>query len=274
MTEKPQNIDEYKVWASTNHGHEFDKRCAMWYKVATQNIFQTLEDSLLPAIQREIESADTAYRLAVGADLFVTPEVPVLRWSIKTFESAIDKLYRTNVVWNHRWPNPPASAAWTTNPGAKAWVGPYDCLQRLDDVIRTRVVCKYLDGPTFLSARIRDLVESMGIGCEVGSRELDAGYYSHHMYFDINVENIGPGLETTETRNRIELQITTQLQDVLMNLTHRFYEKDRLKLSRAERPWRWDYGTPQFKSAYLGHTLHLLEALVIEVRDEIGETDE
>jgi ppGpp synthetase/RelA/SpoT-type nucleotidyltranferase len=209
----------------------------------------------------------------VGSDLFVTSDVPVLHWITKTFESMIDKLYRLNVLWNNRWPRPPAANDWAAGSEAARWIGPYDCLRRLDDVIRTRIVCKYLDGPAFLTPMIKDLAEGNGIGCEVHPRELDAGYYSHHVYFDVEAETIGPRFESVRTKSRVELQITTQLQDVLMSLTHRFYEKDRLQSSRREKPWRWDYKTARFKGAYLGHTLHLLEAIVIEVRDQSGETN-
>src|SRR5262249_43347940 len=156
------------------------------------------------------------------------------------------------------WPKQPVSEDWMPNPSVRTWVSPYDSLQRLDDVVRARIVCKYLDGPEFLASRLKDLALEAGVGCDFRSRELDAGYYSHHLYFDVDAENIGRGFETIQTRNRIELQVTTQLQDVLMSLTHRFYEKDRLKLTRPERPWRWDYTTARFKGAYLGHTLHLL----------------
>jgi len=273
MAQKPKTIDEYKSWASANYGHEFDKSCATWYGAATQNLMQTLQGSFLAELQREIEAAGAAYLAEVGSDLFLTPDAPALHWRAKTFDSMIDKLYRANVLWNGQWPKPPAWEEWVEDPGDRSWIGPYDCLKRLDDVIRTRVVCKYIDGPTFLAARIEELARNSGVGCKVGSRELDAGYYSHHIYFDIVGDNIGRNFETIKTRNRIELQVTTQLQDVLMSLTHRFYERDRLKLSRREKPWRWDYNTAQFKGAYLGHTLHLLEAIVIEVRDEIGRNE-
>jgi hypothetical protein len=61
MTEKPESMDEYKDWASTNHRHDFGKSCATWYGAATQNLLQTLQDLFLTRLQVVIESG-AAYR--------------------------------------------------------------------------------------------------------------------------------------------------------------------------------------------------------------------
>ena len=65
-----------------------------------------------------------------------------------------------------------------------------------------------------------------------------------------------------------ELQLSTQLAEVITSLTHGLYE-ERRAASGDDRGgnWKWDAGSPLFRSAYLGHGLHLLEGVIQTFRE-------
>jgi len=67
----------------------------------------------------------------------------------------------------------------------------------------------------------------------------------------------------------VEVQVTTSIKEVIKKLLHTFYEDSR----KSPRPpsieeISWNYRSPQFNAAYLGHILHYVEGMIIEVRDQ------
>jgi hypothetical protein len=87
----------------------------------------------------------------------------------------------------------------------------------------------------------------------------------------IDVSFIDELFKKVNSKIEVEIQLTTQLQEVLKNLTHQFYQVNRLKPSRTSK-WKWDYKTNRFRVGYLSHTLHLLESIIVEIRDNKTET--
>jgi hypothetical protein len=57
----------------------------------------------------------------------------------KPFKSVIDKLHRRNVLYNKHYPAAPLEGE----------IRPVDLYEQMDDLIRTRIVCKYMDAPRF-----------------------------------------------------------------------------------------------------------------------------
>ena len=51
-------------------------------------------------------------------------------------------------------------------------------------------------------------------------------------------------------------------------MLHRYYEENRVNLSNDDIIWQWDYTKPEFTTNYLGHILHYLEGMIMEVRDK------
>ncbi len=75
------------------------------------------------------------------------------------------------------------------------------------------------------------------------------------MNFDVNLQ--------------VEIQLTTQLQEILYKITHKNYEVLRDQRIEGDRSaWKWEVKTNRFRAGYLGHTLHLLEAIIMDLRDE------
>ena len=68
-----------------------------------------------------------------------------------------------------------------------------------------------------------------------------------------------------------EIQVTTQMQDVLRAMTHVYYRERRIKPQPKSADARWNFSSPDFRATYLGHTLHLLEGIVAELRSATAE---
>ena len=49
---------------------------------------------------------------------------------------------------------------------------------------------------------------------------------------------------------------------------HKYYEEKRGKVSLAvERVWQWDYESDEFIPNYLGHRLHYVEGMIMDIRE-------
>jgi hypothetical protein len=47
------------------------------------------------------------------------------------------------------------------------------------------------------------------------------------------------------------------------------YEEMRVKSTKEDnRKWQWNYQSLEFSSNYLGHILHYVEGMILEVRDK------
>lgn len=210
------------------------------------DFFKSLERTLL-AIAQE-------YKVKTGARLFPIEE-PRVDWKQKSFESALNKSYRLNVLKNKKFPEAPKGG----------WLGPDRWFEAFEDIIRCQLVCRYLDGPGFVVERLEHAASNAGLVCTYDSVQHDRGYYAFHLYLKVPV-----GLFKSTTTITVEIQLTTQLQDVVYDLTHGFYEDIRLMEGADQKleAWKWEYTSARFKAGYLSHTLHLLEGLIAEVRQE------
>lgn len=174
----------------------------------------------------------------------------------KSFNSVIIKSFRINVLDNANWPEEPEGG----------WITPSTWFEQLNDLIRTRFVCKFLDGPKSVCEKLKEHATQCGVKSNYKTHQREGGYYAYHFYVYIPVlvsSNAGP----QNINIRVEIQVATQLQEILYDLTHEIYEGLRISSSDPEQAWQWDYTSPRFKPSYMGHTLHMLEAIILEVRD-------
>jgi hypothetical protein len=70
-----------------------------------------------------------------------------------------------------------------------------------------------------------------------------------------------------EKRFQVEIQISTQLKEVLRELTHPYHEKRRKSVRKPSDKWQWDYACDEFVPNYLGHLLHYVEGMLMQMRD-------
>lgn len=178
---------------------------------------------------------------------------------IKSFESAIRKAHRSNVVFNRRFPKEPE----------RGYIDVGDIYQSIDDLLRTRLICKYLDGPKFVCDQLEASCKRDGIEYIYRDLGTDAGYYAWHFYFKTAVEIMTDGVVSTQSM-WVEIQLSTQLAEVITSLTHGLYEERRTGANPfAGSKWKWDANSPHFRSAFLGHGLHLLEGLIQTLKDDM-----
>lgn len=50
-------------------------------------------------------------------------------------------------------------------------------------------------------------------------------------------------------------------------MLHTYYEEQRRKGKREDK-WQWDYNSEEFSANYLGHILHYVEGMIMEVREK------
>ena len=261
---KPKNIDEYKKWIKEFHGFEISDRTRTYYESASNKMLQDFRgSSLWTTLLNHLSEWDQTYYLETGYYLFVGEPNPEL--NAKPFKSFLLKTFRKNVINNENWPEAPT----------EGWLLPDNWFTCVNDIVRTVFTVKYLDGVNFFIERLRSLCGTNQACCEVDFEAKEEGYYAAHAYTEHSCQVPKEDWDTKEIAVSIEIQVTTQLQEVIRSLLHKYYEESRKKLESPELKWQWDYKSEDFSANYLGHILHYVEGMIMEVRSrQKGETNE
>ena len=181
-----------------------------------------------------------------------------------TLQSLIIKAYRKDVLNNSNFPNEPEGG----------WILPENWFSRVNDILRTTIVVRYIDGVEFLLHRLGSYMEKKG--CEFGYdfEARDNGYYAAHSGARIKLcIPRFPDLEDIPTKVNVEIQVTTQLQTIIKDLLHKYYEQSRKVEADKNYKWQWDYKCEQFTPNYLGHIVHYVEGMIVDIRDKQRETE-
>ena len=135
--------------------------------------------------------------------------------------------------------------------------------------MRTTIAVKYLDGVEFIVNKIKNNSDELGIISKEYYEAREEGYYAAHVYTKLQYEIPKFDLGTEVIENLMEIQITTQLQEIIRKLTHKYYEERREVLKPpGETKWQWNYNSEEFAANYLGHILHYLEGMIMEIREK------
>jgi ppGpp synthetase/RelA/SpoT-type nucleotidyltranferase len=132
--------------------------------------------------------------------------------------------------------------------------------------VRTRIVVKYFDGVEFLLDKMCNHFRDYSCRCEPDWEAREEGYYAAHLNVAHDYE-LPVGLETQKKIICVEIQITTQMKDVITSLTHEYYERKRERLEPPDIKWQWDYKSDEFLPNYIGHILHYIEGAVMQIRN-------
>lgn len=256
VQERPA-FDRYGDWLSQRfkvnlvaEANRYERESLRVKAAAEQSAFWT-------AFQAEKTDLADQYYAATSYRLFADDGAE--RMLVKPWASFLEKTYRVNVLSNNQWPEPPEGG----------WYLPENWYERFHDIARTSVVVKYLDGVTFITDHFQQLSQSLSLAdydCEFEAR--DTGYYAAHSRVGVDFKLLVENWTEVEKRGRFEVQVTTQLQEVIRRLTHTQYESRRMARGEPEMKWQWDYTSDAFKPNYLGHILHYLEGMIMEVRDK------
>jgi hypothetical protein len=229
--ERALTLDEYRRWALRKLGLDFaDAKLARIYETNASNI-RTLvtQHPFFVGFSTEASRWGEAYRGETRSDLFMLSPQPNLL--IKPFDSVVEKTYRVNVLRNRRFPAAPTTG----------WVDQRNLYSKLNDLVRGTLVCRFADGPEFVVKQISQYAKSCGLTSRGYSQERDNGYDAFHCYVAFKVDLFDADWNKALKDVEVEIQITTQLQEVLRSLTHPLYEHRRLQADDRSGAWKWDF---------------------------------
>ncbi|MHC1686336.1 MAG: hypothetical protein AB9879_01230 [Methanothrix sp.] len=252
------SFEEYAMWLENEHHISLDQTIENNYKSASLLVReQLMESAFWTIISRDIKIMDEEYLLKTkGYNLFKEMMPPKI--FIKPFDSFLLKTYRKNILNNDNFPNPPPDG----------WILPNNWFSRVNDIIRTSFVVKYLDGVEFLEDKIKSYCAECDLASGSDWEAREEGYYAVHINIRNNYEIPGIKWDTEVVDVSFEIQITTQLQDVIKNLMHKYYEKNRETIKSENIKWQWNYKSDEFATNYLGHILHYVEGMIMEIREK------
>lgn len=255
--ERPKNVAEYKTWLKKCHNVEVSARTETYYDAVVAKAAADFGGSLFwLGLESDIESINQQYYLNTNYYLLDNKSIPVLQK--KPFDSFLLKTFRNNVLGNDNWPDPPDGG----------WLLPNNWFSRINDMVRTYFVVKYIDGVTFFASQLSQRCQDFGHHCRVDYEAKEEGYYAAHFYISFPCDIPQENWDTKDEILSIEIQITTQLQEVIRRLLHKYYEQRRAQQPAADVKWQWDYKSDEFATNYLGHILHYVEGMIVDVRDK------
>lgn len=252
---KPKNISEYTDWLKTQLGFEINSKTENHYNSIAAKVKEDFEKSdVWKHLLDRLTDLNSEYLSKTNYQLLVSNFQPQL--VLKSYTSFFEKSYRKNIVYNKRFPKEPLGG----------WITPDNWIENTNDILRTFFVVKYLDGVEFLMENISSVFKTFNLECSNSYEARDEGYYAVHLYtlYEFDIPQIN--WDTEKKKISVEFQITTQLQEVIGKLTHQFYEGRRINQDKIDKKWQWKYESEEFTANYLGHILHYVEGMIMEVR--------
>ncbi|MHB0858197.1 MAG: nucleotidyltransferase family protein [Anaerolineae bacterium] len=251
---RPESLEQYGTWLRETHRVELQQE-ERRYDMVSRKILDDVHDMLFwQRLPDCLQRCEEAYHLDTSYDLLLHRGTPKLL--SKPWPSFLDKTFRKNVLLNDSWPCPPVGG----------WVLPGNWFQSIRDVVRTQIIVKYIDGVRRLVGSLSDLSSECRLDCDSDYEARDTGYYAAHVCVCHAVEIPCLNWETQQVHASLEIQVTTQLQDVIKRLLHNYYEDRRRKTELEHSPWQWQYDSDEFAANYLGHILHYVEGMIMDVR--------
>ena len=119
-----------------------------------------------------------------------------------------------------------------------------------------------------MAKKLEQLCHTAGMSVSLDYKARDEGYYAIHADLSQECEIPEPnGLSTKRIPVQFELQVTTRLQMEVAGANHKYYEGRRMKpFNPVAIKWQWDYTSDEFVVNYLGHILHFVDGMLVQVR--------
>ena len=145
--EKPENIDEYIKWLNDTHNKSITRKTETYYDSVSSKVQSKFSTSpFWIELSEQLQEFNDQFSLKTQYPLLVNDKIEL---NIKTWNSFLEKNFRHNVVNNNNWPDPP-ELGWVFN---DTW------FSKANDIVRTLIVVKYLDGVDYLIKKIESLAE-------------------------------------------------------------------------------------------------------------------
>lgn len=263
---RPSCMSEYCEWLHNKHNVTVNSRTENQFNSIALKVNKDFQaSSFWSDLGRSMQAYNEEYMLRTEYPLFVnSATLPLM--DIKSYDSFLLKTFRNNITRNPLWPEPPEGG----------WLLPSNWISRSNDIVRTCFVVKYLDGVEFLIDKLITLARTHALDCNKYYVAGTDGYYAAHVYIRTQFEIPRIDFDTEKVQMSVELQITSQLQEVIRKLLHQHFEKRRKLINPPGTEWQWNYKSDEFATNYLGHILHYVEGMIMEVRnrgDKKGRED-
>lgn len=262
--EKPKNYREYIKWWNENFDTGIDLTARKLYDNVSILVKDKFENSdEYKEFIHQLHNYEAEYRHSYGYELLMKKPEEIELY-IKEWEKFISKVWRKNVVNNINW----NKENWN-NEDCKPngdWITPDNWFEKIHDIVRTKIVVKYFDGVELLLDKMHNHFLDCGFQCEPDWEASEEGYYAAHLNLTQDYELLF-GLEIQKKRICVEIQVTTQMKDVITSLTHKYYERKRERLEPPDKKWQWDCRSDEFSPNYIGHILHYIEGEVMQIRN-------
>ena len=219
--------------------------CERWAREVSVGDFWTQANERL-------DSWRTEYRNSYGGDLLARPGLP-------DFTSKSEGSIRGKLLRRCKEDSNYAQAIQTEGP-------PIPCLP---DLVRTRIACRYIDGVEFLASRILALAQEMNLSPKLERKGSIEGYFAQHITADQQVFFRLAG-EGQPTKIVCEIQIASEMATRMWDATHPLYENVRRDPAEPE-DWQWKPNDSRFISNQLGHMVHLVDGLLVQLRQSVNK---
>ncbi len=252
---KTKDIKEYRDWLKDHLNVTIDKNYENYFNLITPALKDTISNySLIKNLNKQLRAINDEYEMLTTYPL-LNYNQPI-EFFKKGFDAFFMKTYRKNILNNHNFPEPPSGG----------WFTPDNWFERINDIIRTSISVKYLDGVKFIIEKLEKLSNENAFEFKSNYEAKEEGYYAAHTYLKKEIEIPAQKFNTVKINFEFEIQITTQLQEVIKTLLHKHYEENRKKENDISYKWQWDYKSTEFSANYLGHILHYVEGMIMEIR--------
>jgi hypothetical protein len=257
---RPTFPEEYLDWLDSEHGVSIGPDTESEYaSFARQLERQFRASAFFERLPQRLLELHANYKVEKGTALLASPS-RAISIDVKSWTSFFEKSYRRNVRDNKRWPSTPD----------RGWVLPESWFNKIGDIVRMLVVVRYLDGMDKVANAMSQLALDTGLSATVGRLAKVEGYYATHTDIAF-APRVPVGLDVAEVPTSVEIQITTELQANIRDLAHGHYERRRMADETDPTAWQWDYRGAEFSSNYLGHVLHYLEGMIMQLREGTNE---
>lgn len=254
--EKPQNPEDFKKWFEMYLGYNHVSYPGYYDMVTTILKSTFINSTFWQVLAQELPNINDQYTMLKAAPLLTDLKAPTIH--TKPLESLLIKAYRKDVLNNSNFPDAPC----------EGWITPDNWLMNINDILRTTIVVKYIDGVEFLLKHMANIAKRTGCHLDYSLEAREEGYYAAHAGVKMMLDLYDRDYMPISQEMNIEIQVTTELQSIIKQLLHKHYEKNRKQPKPANYMWQWDYHCDEFASNYLGHIVHYVEGMIIELRDK------
>lgn len=254
---KPENEKEFFDWLKKSFEIVIDEKYRFYYETVTQKMKNDFEmSSFWMKLNSDFIEINDKYLAKKGVHLLTPANKPKIL--IKTLDSLMIKAYRKNILNNINFPLAPEGG----------WILPANWFSNINDILRTTITVKYLDGVPILIEELSIIAREHNLKFVSSFEAREEGYYAAHGGVIHNFSIPNESFVPINVDLNIEIQVTTQIQEIIKTLLHKHYEQKRKVEKPKDYKWQWDYKCPEFIPNYLGHIVHYVEGMIIEIRDK------